>query len=111
MQSLQAEEEVEAYLEKLKESLSTVEGVLHRTTAPNLKALEKMREVKDKLHGVTQGIFISAFNFTPNPTLHRYNQSAVYLMSYLQNLYTFSELSVFRISFHTWDFYCMLHYI
>ncbi|XP_036962606.1 structural maintenance of chromosomes protein 1B isoform X2 [Acanthopagrus latus] len=52
--SLQAEEEVEAYLEKLKESLSTVEGVLHRTTAPNLKALEKMREVKDKLHGVTQ---------------------------------------------------------
>uniref|UniRef100_A0A671TT93 Structural maintenance of chromosomes 1B n=1 Tax=Sparus aurata TaxID=8175 RepID=A0A671TT93_SPAAU len=48
------EEEVEAYLEKLKESLSTVEEVLHRTTAPNLKALEKMREVKDKLHGVTQ---------------------------------------------------------
>uniref|UniRef100_A0A671TSZ4 Structural maintenance of chromosomes 1B n=1 Tax=Sparus aurata TaxID=8175 RepID=A0A671TSZ4_SPAAU len=46
--------EVEAYLEKLKESLSTVEEVLHRTTAPNLKALEKMREVKDKLHGVTQ---------------------------------------------------------
>uniref|UniRef100_A0A671TX45 Structural maintenance of chromosomes 1B n=1 Tax=Sparus aurata TaxID=8175 RepID=A0A671TX45_SPAAU len=38
----------------LEESLSTVEEVLHRTTAPNLKALEKMREVKDKLHGVTQ---------------------------------------------------------
>ncbi|XP_070763568.1 structural maintenance of chromosomes protein 1B [Enoplosus armatus] len=51
---LQAEEEVEASLERLKESVSSVEGVLHRTTAPNLKALEKMREVKDKLQGVTE---------------------------------------------------------
>ncbi|KAM7002632.1 structural maintenance of chromosomes protein 1B [Tautogolabrus adspersus] len=54
LRDLQAEEEVEAYLEKMKESVSTVEGVLHRTSAPNLKALEKMREVKDKLLGVTE---------------------------------------------------------
>ncbi|XP_071347064.1 structural maintenance of chromosomes protein 1B isoform X2 [Trachinotus anak] len=54
LKSLEAEEEVEAYLEKLKESLSSTEGVLHRTTVPNLKALEKMREVKDKLQGVTE---------------------------------------------------------
>ncbi|XP_056242225.1 structural maintenance of chromosomes protein 1B [Seriola aureovittata] len=52
--SLQGEEEVEAYLEKLKESVSSTEEVLHRTTVPNLKALEKMREVKDKLQGVTE---------------------------------------------------------
>uniref|UniRef100_A0A7N6BWB5 Structural maintenance of chromosomes protein n=1 Tax=Anabas testudineus TaxID=64144 RepID=A0A7N6BWB5_ANATE len=39
---------------KLKDSVSSVEAVLHRTTAPNLKALEKMREVKDKLQGVTE---------------------------------------------------------
>ncbi|XP_076588533.1 structural maintenance of chromosomes protein 1B [Chaetodon auriga] len=52
--SLQAEEEVGAYLERLKESLSSTEGVLHRTTAPNLKALEKMREVNAKLEGVTE---------------------------------------------------------
>lgn len=57
VQGLQAEEEVEAYLERLKESVSSVEAVLHRTTAPNLKALEKMREVKDKLQGVTEGEF------------------------------------------------------
>lgn len=55
VQRLQAEEEVEANLERLKESVSSVEAVLHRTTTPNLKALEKMREVKDKLQGVTQG--------------------------------------------------------
>nr|XP_020449098.1 structural maintenance of chromosomes protein 1B isoform X2 [Monopterus albus] len=51
---LQTEKEVKAYLEKLKESISTREGVLQRTTAPNLKALEKLCEVKDKLQGVTE---------------------------------------------------------
>lgn len=49
-------EELEVYLEKLRESVLSIEGVLHRTTAPNLKALEKMREVKQKLHGVKEGI-------------------------------------------------------
>lgn len=43
-------------MERLKESLSSVEGVLHRATAPNLKALEKMGELKLKLDGVTEGI-------------------------------------------------------
>uniref|UniRef100_A0A674EXU4 Structural maintenance of chromosomes protein n=1 Tax=Salmo trutta TaxID=8032 RepID=A0A674EXU4_SALTR len=32
--------------------MSSLEGVLQRSTAPNLKALEKMREVKDKFQGV-----------------------------------------------------------
>ncbi|XP_041794643.1 structural maintenance of chromosomes protein 1B [Chelmon rostratus] len=54
LRSLQAEEEVGAYLERLEESISSTEGMLHRTTAPNLKALEKMREVKAKLEGVTE---------------------------------------------------------
>lgn len=57
VQSLQADEEIEACLERLKESASSIEAVLHRTTAPNLKALAKMREVKDKLHEVTDGIY------------------------------------------------------
>ncbi|XP_041854155.1 structural maintenance of chromosomes protein 1B [Melanotaenia boesemani] len=52
--SLQAEGEIQSYLDRLKESISSVEGVLHRTTAPNLKALEKMREVKEKLQGVME---------------------------------------------------------
>lgn len=55
MQNLEATKDVEAYLEKLKESVSSLEVLLHRTTAPNLKALEKMREVKDKLQGVKDG--------------------------------------------------------
>lgn len=47
---------MKAYIQRLTENLSTIEGVLHRTTAPNLKALDKMREVKDKLQGVTEGL-------------------------------------------------------
>ncbi|XP_018528106.1 structural maintenance of chromosomes protein 1B [Lates calcarifer] len=54
LRGLQTEEEVAAYLERLRESVSSIEEVLHRTPAPNLKALEKMREVKDKLQGVTE---------------------------------------------------------
>lgn len=57
VQSLQTDEEVEAYMGRLKESVSSIEGVLHRTTTPNLKALEKMREVKERLQGVTDGIY------------------------------------------------------
>ncbi|XP_059191637.1 structural maintenance of chromosomes protein 1B [Centropristis striata] len=53
LRRLQTDEEVEAYLDRLKESMSSIEALLHRTTAPNLKALEKLREVKDKLQGVT----------------------------------------------------------
>lgn len=56
-QSLQVEEEMEAALGKLRESVSNTEGVLHNTTTPNLKALEKMREVKDKWQEVTEGTF------------------------------------------------------
>lgn len=55
------EKDREAYIEKQKESISTLEGVLHRTPAPNLKALEKMREVRDKLHGLTEGTSLNVF--------------------------------------------------
>ncbi|KAM6937011.1 structural maintenance of chromosomes protein 1B [Xenentodon cancila] len=54
LKSLQTEEEMEAYLEKLKESISSIEAALHHTTPPNLKVLEKMRDVRDKLQGVTE---------------------------------------------------------
>ncbi|XP_052322255.1 structural maintenance of chromosomes protein 1B isoform X2 [Oncorhynchus keta] len=47
-----AEEEVDPQVERLKETVSSLEGVLQRSTAPNLKALEKMRVVKDKFQGV-----------------------------------------------------------
>ncbi|KAM9854698.1 structural maintenance of chromosomes protein 1B [Aulostomus maculatus] len=54
LRNVREEEEVDAKLEKLRQSLSSLEGLLHRTSAPNLKALEKMREVKDKLQGLTE---------------------------------------------------------
>lgn len=50
---------MEAHLEKLRQSVSSIEAVLQRTTAPNLKALEKMRAVKDMLQGVKEGILIN----------------------------------------------------
>lgn len=53
---------MEAFLERLKESLLSVEGVLYRTAVPNLKALEKMEEVKDKLQGMAKGIFCSVYS-------------------------------------------------
>ncbi|XP_054863802.1 structural maintenance of chromosomes protein 1B isoform X3 [Amphiprion ocellaris] len=54
LRGLQAEEEVEAYLTRLSETVLSIEGVLNRTAAPNLKALQKMREIKDKLQGMTE---------------------------------------------------------
>uniref|UniRef100_A0A8C7YL96 Structural maintenance of chromosomes protein n=1 Tax=Oryzias sinensis TaxID=183150 RepID=A0A8C7YL96_9TELE len=59
LQSQLRVKEMEAALEKLRESVSNTEGVLHNTTAPNLKALEKMREVKDKWQEVTDAFDLS----------------------------------------------------
>ncbi|XP_038164961.1 structural maintenance of chromosomes protein 1B [Cyprinodon tularosa] len=51
---LAEDEEIDAQMEKLKESVSSAEKVLSSTSTPNLKALEKKREVKDKLEAVTE---------------------------------------------------------
>ncbi len=85
---------MEASLEKLKESLSNIEGVLHRTTAPNLKALEKMREVREKLHEVTEGILLFIFYFC----------FVLFSLSLLELSLTFNSLSgqlieLFSVSF------------
>ncbi|KAJ8381995.1 hypothetical protein SKAU_G00027730 [Synaphobranchus kaupii] len=50
--NLEGEEEVEVELEGLREMVSSLEGVLQRSTAPNLKALQKIKEVKEKFQGV-----------------------------------------------------------
>ncbi|XP_056138365.1 structural maintenance of chromosomes protein 1B [Lampris incognitus] len=57
LKCLQTEEEEEAQKEKMREEITSIEGVLQRTVTPNLKALEKMREVKDKFCNV-----VEAFN-------------------------------------------------
>ncbi|XP_073327965.1 structural maintenance of chromosomes protein 1B [Pagrus major] len=96
LRSLQAEQEVEAYLEKLKESLSAIEGVLHRTTAPNLKALEKMRKVKDKLQGVTQAFDASTraarkcsqeFEQVKSQRFHLFNQCFEHVSVVIDQIY------------------------
>ncbi|KAF4095027.1 hypothetical protein G5714_024105 [Onychostoma macrolepis] len=46
------ESEVEAELEKLKEGVSSLESMIMMSRAPNLKALEKIREVKDSFREV-----------------------------------------------------------
>lgn len=56
-QSLLMEEEAEACLQSLREALTSVEDMLSHTTAPNMKALEKIKEVKDKFHDVAKGNF------------------------------------------------------
>ncbi|XP_034031732.1 structural maintenance of chromosomes protein 1B [Thalassophryne amazonica] len=43
------EQEVERHLQSLRETVFSLEELLQRTTAPNLKALDKLREVNDKV--------------------------------------------------------------
>ncbi|XP_067292986.1 structural maintenance of chromosomes protein 1B [Pseudorasbora parva] len=52
LKALTEESELEAHLEKLKESVSSVESMIMMSRAPNLKALEKIREVKDSYREV-----------------------------------------------------------
>ncbi|XP_051238323.1 structural maintenance of chromosomes protein 1B [Dicentrarchus labrax] len=94
--SIQAEEEMEAYLERLKESLSSIEGVLHCTTAPNLKALEKMREVKYKLQGVTEAFDASTraarkcnqeFEQIKSQRLHLFNKCFEHVSVVINEIY------------------------
>uniref|UniRef100_A0A3Q2TN66 Structural maintenance of chromosomes protein n=1 Tax=Fundulus heteroclitus TaxID=8078 RepID=A0A3Q2TN66_FUNHE len=54
LMNLHDEKEIETHMMKLKDSVSTLEDVLNRSTPPNLKALAKMREVKDKLLDLTE---------------------------------------------------------
>uniref|UniRef100_A0A9J8ACS9 Structural maintenance of chromosomes 1B n=1 Tax=Cyprinus carpio carpio TaxID=630221 RepID=A0A9J8ACS9_CYPCA len=52
LKALTEESEVEAELEKLKEGVSSLESMIMMSRAPNLKALEKIREVKDSFREV-----------------------------------------------------------
>jgi len=79
VQGLETEKEAEAFLERLRESLSSVEGVLHRTTVPNLKALAKMREVKDMLQGVTDGTVSTLMNVLYVKHLYKIRLNAIRL--------------------------------
>ncbi|XP_026884598.2 structural maintenance of chromosomes protein 1B isoform X3 [Electrophorus electricus] len=52
LKSLTGEQEVENQLETLKEKVLSLEKLIHASKPPNLKALEKMREVKDSFRGI-----------------------------------------------------------
>lgn len=55
LQELEREEEVESELEKLQETLDSLETALQRSGTPDLKALQKMNEVKEMFHGIVEG--------------------------------------------------------
>lgn len=59
LKMLTEESEVEAMLEKLKEGVSSLESMIMMSRAPNLKALEKIREVKDSYREVLDAFDIS----------------------------------------------------
>ncbi|KAG5283023.1 hypothetical protein AALO_G00037410 [Alosa alosa] len=52
LKAVSEEGEVEKALQGLREKLSSLDGVIHRSEPPNLKALEKMREIKDSFRNV-----------------------------------------------------------
>uniref|UniRef100_A0A3Q3WRR2 Structural maintenance of chromosomes protein n=1 Tax=Mola mola TaxID=94237 RepID=A0A3Q3WRR2_MOLML len=80
---LEVRQEVEAYVAGLKESLSSIEGVLLRTSAPNLKALEKMNAMKEKLQGVAEAFDAST------KTARKYSQEFDQVKS--QRIHLFSK--------------------
>ncbi|XP_061898837.1 structural maintenance of chromosomes protein 1B isoform X1 [Entelurus aequoreus] len=53
-------EEVDAKIERLRESVYSIEEELHQTITPNLKAVEKMKQLKDKLQGLTDALNTTA---------------------------------------------------
>ncbi|XP_075993807.1 structural maintenance of chromosomes protein 1B [Genypterus blacodes] len=57
---LDMEQEMEAHLERLRGSVSSMEEVLQSTMAPNLKAAEKMKTLEDTLKDVKQAFDVSA---------------------------------------------------
>ncbi|XP_076878249.1 structural maintenance of chromosomes protein 1B [Brachyhypopomus gauderio] len=52
LKSLTEEQEVENQVESLKENVLSLEKLIHASKPPNMKALEKMIEVKDSFRGV-----------------------------------------------------------
>uniref|UniRef100_A0AAV2L1Q2 RecF/RecN/SMC N-terminal domain-containing protein n=1 Tax=Knipowitschia caucasica TaxID=637954 RepID=A0AAV2L1Q2_KNICA len=59
-QDIQDEPDMEGCVERLTDSVLNLEEVLGRTAAPNLKALEKMRHVKDKLQDIVEAFDASS---------------------------------------------------
>ncbi|TRY54525.1 hypothetical protein DNTS_033392 [Danionella cerebrum] len=59
LKSLCEESEIEAMQEKLKEGVSSLEALILKSRAPNLKALEKIREVKDSYRDVMDAFEMS----------------------------------------------------
>ncbi|XP_042559203.1 uncharacterized protein LOC116222760 [Clupea harengus] len=64
--ALGEEGEVEKELQGLREKLSSLEGVIQRSEPPNLKALEKMREIRDSFKTV-----VDAFEESTNMARRR----------------------------------------
>ncbi|XP_008309879.1 structural maintenance of chromosomes protein 1B isoform X2 [Cynoglossus semilaevis] len=60
LKNLEGEAEVKAHLEKLQKLVDSLELVLHQTAVPNMKALEKMVEMKNRLQEINEAFSASS---------------------------------------------------
>ncbi|XP_051978683.1 structural maintenance of chromosomes protein 1B-like [Xyrauchen texanus] len=90
------ESEVEVELEKLKEGVSSLECIITVSRAPNLKALEKMREVKDSFREVMDAFETSthttkkcsqAFEQVKAKRFHLFNQCFEHVSVIIDQIY------------------------
>ncbi|XP_070936838.1 structural maintenance of chromosomes protein 1B isoform X4 [Macaca nemestrina] len=56
LKALQSDQEVEAHLRLLRQQVASQEDILLKTAAPNLRALENLKTVRDKFQESTDGI-------------------------------------------------------
>uniref|UniRef100_A0A667Y169 Structural maintenance of chromosomes protein n=1 Tax=Myripristis murdjan TaxID=586833 RepID=A0A667Y169_9TELE len=93
---LRSEEDVEAQQVNLRESVSSIEEVLHRTTAPSLKALEEMRDVKENYQGVVEAFDASTrvakrcnqeFERVKTQRFHRFSQCFEHVSVVIDQIY------------------------
>uniref|UniRef100_A0A667YJS6 Structural maintenance of chromosomes protein n=1 Tax=Myripristis murdjan TaxID=586833 RepID=A0A667YJS6_9TELE len=96
VQRLESEEDVEAQQVNLRESVSSIEEVLHRTTAPSLKALEEMRDVKENYQGVVEAFDASTrvakrcnqeFERVKTQRFHRFSQCFEHVSVVIDQIY------------------------
>ncbi|KAK3564796.1 hypothetical protein QTP86_027827, partial [Hemibagrus guttatus] len=96
LKSLTEEHEVMTQLEVLREKVSSLEKMIHMSKPPNMKALEKMSEVKDTFRGVVDAFEASAsvskkchqeFEQVKSMRFHRFSQCFEHVSVTINHIY------------------------
>ncbi|KAG7329576.1 hypothetical protein KOW79_007750 [Hemibagrus wyckioides] len=96
LKSLTEEQEVMTQLEVLREKVSSLERMIHMSKPPNMKALEKMIEVKDTFRGVADAFEASAsvskkcyqeFEQVKSMRFHRFSQCFEHVSVSINHIY------------------------